>query len=101
MPDNSSTDSGAKPALAPLLKWPGGKRWLVRDLVPFLKTETGRYYEPFLGGAAVFLNLRPNSAVLSDMNAELINVYQQVRDNPTRLVGLLGAFKNTATCYYE
>lgn len=101
MPSKSDLALPPAQAVDPLLKWPGGKRWLVRDLVPSLKGFTGKYFEPFLGGAAVFLNLRPRSATLSDTNSELINVYRQVRDNPDRLVVLLGKYKNTSSCYYE
>lgn len=100
-PEDSQTRVESITALNPLLKWPGGKRWLVKDLVPHLDNGEGRYYEPFLGGAAVFLSLLPRAATLSDTNSELINAYTQVRDEPDRLVGLLKKFRNTAKCYYE
>ena len=62
--------------MTPFLKWPGGKRWLVPF---FLELAAGleyrRYVEPFLGGGAVFFGLEPPRAFLSDVNADLINVY--------------------------
>lgn len=73
--------------LRPFLKWPGGKRWLlphVRELLNGLTYK--RYIEPFLGGGAVFFGLSPKSAVLSDVNEDLINTYLQVRDHPAELV---------------
>lgn len=70
----------------PFLKWPGGKRWLARKLVTLLPDCRGRYLEPFLGGGAVFFFLRPWPATLSDINQDLINVYQQVRDNVDEVV---------------
>ena len=85
----------------PFLRWPGGKRWLTPTLVPLCaKHLTGRYYEPFLGGGAVFFGLAPEKATLSDINPELANVYRQVRDAPDQLVGKLKALRTTKKDYY-
>jgi DNA adenine methylase len=66
----------------PFLKWPGGKRWLAAsDRLP-LPRQFNRYLEPFLGGGAVFFHLLPGSAILSDINPELIELYSVVRDDP-------------------
>ena len=57
------------------LKWPGGKRWLtnvIKDLVP---QQYSNYYEPFLGGGAVFFYLEPQKAVINDVNAKLMTFY--------------------------
>jgi len=75
-------DSKAKP----FLKWAGGKT----RLLPVLRTLLGRqtfrkYYEPFLGGAALFFDIGPKTAVLNDRNPELIFCYEIVRDYPTEL----------------
>lgn len=78
---NTKNDLGIHP-LPPFLKWPGGKRWLIerhKDLLPH--RINGRYIEPFLGGGAVFFHLRPQVAVLSDMNRDLIETYEAVRIN--------------------
>ena len=77
----------------PLLKWTGGKRWLVPTLRRLVPGNCRTYFEPFLGGAAVFFNLQPAKAVLSDNNEQLINCYFQVRDNPDKVVR--GTFKTT------
>jgi DNA adenine methylase len=72
--------------VSPFLKWPGGKRWLVPFLRELLANERyDRYVEPFLGGGAVFFGLRPERAILSDVNSEIINVYRQVRRRPVWL----------------
>lgn len=60
----------------PFLKWPGGKRWLVHQYASLFPLQYRRYLEPFLGGGAVFFHLKPQRAVLSDTNAELVNAYQ-------------------------
>lgn len=87
----------------PFLKWAGGKRWLVAsDQFQPPKFE-GRYIEPFLGGAAVYFHLRPASALLSDMNGRLIEVYQVVRDTPDLLRRSLRDLQNnhSRSFYYE
>lgn len=67
--------------LRPPLKWVGGKRWLVPHLLPFWK-EHGRrrLVEPFCGGLAVTLGLRPRRALLNDINPHLMNFLTWVRD---------------------
>ncbi len=77
----------------PFIKWAGGKRRLVHMLARFCPEDMGRYFEPFLGSGALFFHLSqtrpPFEAVLSDSNAELINVYLQVRDRAGELAEVL------------
>ena len=70
---------------APFLKWPGGKRWLVPEIRQRIGKIEGTYYEPFLGGAAVFFGLAPEKAVLADVNRELVQLYETMRDRPVAL----------------
>jgi len=64
----------------PPLKWAGGKRWQIPYLVPLWKTHTvRRLVEPFCGGLAVSLGLRPQTALLNDANRHLINFYLWVQ----------------------
>jgi len=86
-------------SLAPLLKWPGGKRVLLPALRAHLPDSYNRYYEPFLGGAALFLSLRPASASLSDTNSDLINCYRCVRDCPSRVIRSLQGLPNNEDAY--
>ena len=65
-----------------LLKWPGGKRALLKYIHAFVPEIFNTYYEPFVGGGALFFALQPKQAVLADTNSELINCYKQVRDFP-------------------
>jgi len=66
--------------LTPPLKWAGGKRWLVPHIEPLWRKHQGRrYVEPFCGGLAVALGLKPVRAVLNDLNPHLINFYAQLR----------------------
>ena len=74
---------------APFLKWAGGKRWLLRDYAHLFPPEYDRYIEPFLGGGSIFFALAPELAILGDTNAQLIETYSQVRDNPVLISELL------------
>ncbi|KRA47182.1 DNA adenine methylase [Devosia sp. Root635] len=75
--------------LKPFLKWAGGKRWLFESAQFSLPKFTGAYFEPFLGGAAVFFETRPDRAILSDANGRLIELYVAVRDKPRELECLM------------
>lgn len=59
------------------------------------------YYEPFIGGGALFFELQPKQAVINDYNEELINVYTVIRDNPNELIEDLKKHKNTSEYFYE
>lgn len=69
-----------KNSLKPFLKWAGGKRWLFESGQFSLPEFRGRYFEPFLGGGAVFFENQPKNAILSDSNARLVEVYVAIRD---------------------
>ena len=77
----------------PILKWAGGKSWFVRefgqDMRTHLEESGGRYLEPFLGGGAMALYLGRGSAMLGDLDEELINVYIAVRHMPGAVHGVL------------
>jgi DNA adenine methylase len=65
--------------LVPPLKWAGGKRWAAKVIKAHIPSSFERYFEPFLGGGAVFFSLAPESAVLSDTNEELVTAYNALR----------------------
>jgi DNA adenine methylase len=93
MADRTSLDL-ANGSAVPLLKWPGGKRALLSQIEPLIPRIYGRYFEPFLGGAALFFHLRPHAATLSDANAELVECYEQVRDRPDLVLRYLRTWPN-------
>lgn len=68
--------------IAPPLKWAGGKRWLVQRHRSFFPASFRTYFEPFFGSGALFFSLKPCRAVISDSNAELMNFYEAVREQP-------------------
>lgn len=83
----------------PFLKWAGGKSQLISQYIPYFPQKFAMYYEPFLGGGAVFFYLygvarkdKPTKkfpAVLTDINPELVNVYCCVRDRVEEVIELL------------
>ncbi|MEH2068539.1 MAG: DNA adenine methylase [Nostoc sp.] len=77
----------------PFLKWAGGKTKLIQQYIPYFPKHYQTYYEPFLGGGAVFFYLQPNTAILTDINAELVNTYCCVRDSVDELILLLKEHK--------
>lgn len=87
----------------PFIKWVGGKRKLVAQLLPHVPEDIGTYYEPFLGGGALFFalateerpRLRFDRAILSDANVELVRTYRAVRDQPELVLKALEAFQHT------
>jgi DNA adenine methylase len=88
----------------PFLKWAGGKRRIVNQLLDFLGPlpEGATYFEPFLGSGALFFALSPAKAVLSDANPALIECYRLVKDRTTELCALLGTLppRPTRDQYY-
>lgn len=74
----------------PFLTWAGGKRKLLPKLRRHIPTQVpGTYYEPFVGGGALFFDLCPRKAVLSDSNTHLIRTYRAVRDDVDQVIAHL------------
>jgi DNA adenine methylase len=85
----------------PFLKWPGGKSWLAPLLVSCIKhVLKGTYIEPFLGGGAVFFQLQPKKAILSDTNRELIECTISLRNEVDAIIGVIRRWTNDEECYY-
>jgi len=93
------------PLVRPFLKWAGGKRQLLPEIVKYVPKRTSKhtYYEPFIGGGALLFELQPQKAVINDSNKELINCYEVVRDSLDELIEELSKDKytNSETSYYE
>lgn len=75
--------------IKPFLKWPGGKRRVLPEIRKYVPESYNTYYEGFLGGGAVLLDLLPAKAVVSDVNVELIESYETIRDEKEALISLL------------
>ena len=78
-----------KQSLQPFTKWTGGKRQLLPVIKSLMPDSYGRYFEPFVGGGALFFELTPENAIINDFNSELINCYQQIKESSFELIELL------------
>lgn len=87
----SRTPTETAEILLPFLKWAGGKRWFADRCMHLIPETFERYIEPFLGSGAMFFALRPEQAILSDLNDDLINCYRAVRDAPMAIAEMLAA----------
>jgi len=100
---NSGTQT-FKSISKPFLRYPGGKQrqlYFFYHLLPNASQISGTYVEPFVGGGSVFFHMNPKSALLSDKNQELIDLYAGIRDFPEDVWKLYSQFPTTKKGYYE
>lgn len=89
------------PLVQPFVKWVGGKRQLIDEIIPLLPEHFSTYCEPFLGGGALLFKLQPSKAIVNDLNEDLIIVYEVIRDDVESLIESLKKHKNNPDYYYE
>lgn len=87
--------------LQPFLKWAGGKRQLIDEIRRHIPASFGTYYEPFIGAGAVLFALRPEVAVVNDINHELVNCYHVIQDSLDELLEDLQTHSNDKDYYYK
>ncbi|WP_416201104.1 MAG: Site-specific DNA-methyltransferase (adenine-specific) [Thermocaproicibacter melissae] len=85
----------------PVVKWVGGKRQLLPALTPLLPKHFTTYCEPFLGGGAMLFWLQPKIAIVNDINSDLIQMYEVIRDHVEELILELSKHKNESKHFYE
>ena len=71
-----------KTEIVPFVKWAGGKRQLLSKIQERIPENYNHYFEPFVGGGAVFFGTQPSKALINDINKALINTYQRICDSP-------------------
>ncbi len=72
--------------IGPFVKWAGGKKQLLDRLEARIPESYDRYYEPFIGGGALFLDVQPKKAVINDINEQLLNVYRQLKQDAEAVI---------------
>ena len=87
----------------PILKWAGGKRSLIPDILALLPANyrNKNYHEPFIGGGAIFFKIRPRSGSINDINHRLMNFYKVVRDKPDELISLTKTYIHEKDTFYK
>ncbi|MDR2677682.1 MAG: DNA adenine methylase [Puniceicoccales bacterium] len=80
----------------PFVKWVGGKRSILGELLPRIPNKFDRYFEPFVGGGALFWNMpQKENSYLSDINFHLIITYSIIRDNVRAVISKLEEYKSS------
>lgn len=89
--------------MASFIRWAGGKSWLVPFVQELIEgIDYNNYFEPFMGGASIFFSIHPpHQSFLSDINEELVNTFQAVRDNPQRVILHLKELVPNEETYYQ
>ncbi len=90
--------------LTPVLKWAGGKKWLVEELAQLYephKLKGARFVDPFVGGASIPLGLRPMYCLVSDVNPHLMNLYRWLQHGLVWSADTGIEFKNDRQVFYE
>ncbi len=87
----------------PFLKWAGGKSQVLLQYAPYFPKTFKTYYEPFLGGGAIFFHLTPQRVWLADINPELVNAYRCIRDQVEAVIQGLSEHhvRHSVDHYYE
>lgn len=85
----------------PFVKWAGGKRQLILQMKDYFPKTFNKYIEPFVGGGAVFFELLPKKAIISDNNSDLINCYKVIKKDVEALISSLKKHKYEKEYYYK
>src|SRR3990172_2376227 len=100
-PRSAKPDQAEQPTR--FLRYPGGKSKFLDFLAAHMPNRddmAGRYIEPFLGSGAVFFHLKPRNAVLSDLNGELIELFETIRTYPYLVWQMFDSFPMGRDAYY-
>ncbi len=96
-----STELSSSIPIKSFLRWAGSKQQLVPTMTRFWDSSYSRYVEPFAGSASWFFYISPPSALLGDINKELISTYQQVKRNLPQVIEALKKLKIGKENYYQ
>lgn len=88
----------------PFIKWVGGKRQLLKEILPRIPHDCTTYIEPFIGGGAVMWNINTqqySKIIINDYNSELVNCYRVIQQSPEKLIQELDKHINDKQYYLE
>jgi DNA adenine methylase len=98
---SSASQQRIPDAITPILRWAGSKRKILPVLAQFWRPHHQRYVEPFAGSAALFFRLHPNKALLGDINIDLIDAYNVIRERPDDVHRAVSRIERSAKQYYK
>jgi DNA adenine methylase len=84
-----------------IVRWAGSKRRLLPEIRRSVPSSFVTYVEPFAGSGCLFFDLKPSRAILSDLNAELMTTYREVRHDPERVLSSFRRFQKGERAYYR
>jgi DNA adenine methylase len=87
--------------IVPIFRWAGSKRKSLEALTAFWSDRFGRYIEPFVGSACLFLKIKPKAAILADINSTLIQTYLTIRSHPLAVAEALYTIPRNSATYYD
>ncbi len=73
-------------SMKPILKYGGEKYKEIEKFSKYIPSSFDTYYEPFVGGGALFFHLAPPKAVIGDVNRPLIHFYRELKENFNEVV---------------
>lgn len=78
-------------SIQPFIKWTGSKRYLAEEILNYFPKEIDTYYEPFIGGGSVLVQLlnsdiKVKEYICSDINSYLIDLWLMIKENPIKLI---------------
>lgn len=83
--------------ISPFVKWAGGKKQIINNLIEKVPNEYNNYFEPFIGGGSLFLTLQPQKAFINDINIQLLNVYEQLKIDSNHLITFINQLDSEVT----
>ena len=89
-------------SLNPIVKWSGGKKDELNNIIPYIPNNYDIYLEPFIGGGAVFFNQNPDKAVINDVHKELTDFYTAIKNgNAGAIYDFMKSHPNDEATYYK
>ena len=74
------------------IRWQGNKSKHINKFINYIPEFTGTYIEPFVGSGALFLKLQPKKWIINDINKDLINIWNEVKNNPDEMIKIFKKF---------
>lgn len=83
-----------KNRLSPIIKYPGGKEKELKYILPNLPQNSKNYYEPFVGGGAVYFSIESDKYFINDKSTELINLYYMIKTQDEEFIESINAINH-------